>query len=105
MMKYTTDSESPKGPNTTQSIINDQQQQLLRYNTMPPGCELWGRKIERPMSLPVSSKKFEPMTPRPKTVTQPKLKFGEGRWGQKKKVPVLGPTRQQTELYLKKKFR
>ena len=103
MMKYTTDSESPKGPNTTQSIINEQP--LLRHNTMPPGCELWGRKIERPMSLPVTSKKFESTTPRPKTVTQPKVKFGEGRWGQKKKVPILGPTRQQTELYLKKKFR
>ena len=111
MMKYANEPENftprapattPRGSTTTPNTAHEQQQ-LLRYHTLAAGCELWGRKVERPASLP-TSKKFGSRNQRPQTVAETVTRT-EGRWGLKKKVPILGPTRQQTELYLKKKSR
>lgn len=94
---------TPLMSNTTTNAIREPS--LIRNNTIAPGCEFWGVVLERPKSLPLSSTKikYPSKTERPQTVWK---NVGTDRNDEQiLKVPILGPTRQQTQMYLKKKRR
>ena len=74
---------------------------LVRHKTIGPGGDIWSAVRKRPTSLPITSTKARPRSDkdRPKT-TSDKVQT-TGKEGKNQRVPVLGPTRQQTKIYLR----
>ena len=74
---------------------------LVRHHTIGPGGNIGDMLLKRPTSLPVTSTRVSTRTDkdRPKT-TSDEVQVPETE-GQNQRVPILGPTRQQTRLYLR----
>ena len=73
---------------------------LVRHHTIGPGGNIGDVLLRRPTSLPVTSTRVSTRTDkgRPRT-TSDEVQVQESE-GQNQRVPILGPTRQQTRLYL-----